>query len=199
MMFPSPINQFPKKNKTRLPFLLMSIPNRPALSVLAATTGISALVAKNPARETSAETATARSMPRSRTRTMGASATSEQTRPRSATVRGRAEAASLKECSDDAAAEAAGGGAGGGFEAAALPLPDDRRFDAAAIVFFFVVVVFFARRNDNGTIFFSLFEKRISATSKGGGCENRSGSHPVALSRRFFFPLSRSVGRLSVS
>ena len=73
-----------------LPFLLMSIPNSPARSVLAATTGIRALVAKNPASETSAETATARSTPRSRTRAMGASATSEQSRPSRATVRERA-------------------------------------------------------------------------------------------------------------
>ena len=137
-----PFQSFPKHIK--IPFLLMSMPKRPALSVLAATTGISALVAKKPARETSAETATARSMPRSWTRAMGASATIEHARPRSATVRGRAEAASLKDCSDEAAAEAAGGGAGGGgFEAAALPLPDDRRFDAAAIVH---VSFSFARR-----------------------------------------------------
>lgn len=80
-----------------VPFLLMSIPNSPALSVLAATTGISALVAKKPARETSAETATARSTPRSATRAMGASATSEQARPSSVTVRERALAASEKE------------------------------------------------------------------------------------------------------
>lgn len=161
----------------------MSMPNRPALSVLAATTGISALVAKKPASETSAETATARSMPRSRTRAMGASATSEQARPRSATARGRAAAASLKERSEEAAAvEVAGGAGGGGFEAAAaLPLPDDRRFDAAA-----AAIVFFSSIEDTKMLFtLSTF---FPCSKKNWRLPiNRSVSHPtVAL----FFPAS---------